>query len=63
MLHYYYYYYYYYILILQIERGSVRDRVWNGDDEFDEFDVVVVFLSLGVGGWGCLLYTSPSPRD
>ena len=31
----------------------MRDRVWNGDDEFDEFfDVVVVFLSLGVGGWG-----------
>ena len=51
--YYYYYYYYYYVLILQIERGSVRDRVWNGDDEFDEFfDVVVVFLSLGVGGWG-----------
>ena len=38
VLHYYYYYYYYYILILQIERGSVRDRVWNGDDEFDEFE-------------------------
>ena len=43
--------------------GGKSDRVMGVDAHPDVSEGVVVFATVGGGGSGCLLYTSPSPRD
>ena len=42
----------------QINPGEV---IW--EENFDNLDNWIIETGNGSWGWGCLLYTSPSPRD